>query len=139
MQSIRPIRQRILLTLGILSKFKLLNRLFTICVCNKRIKGLQKYIVFGIIPAFSKKKGGYKNRLRPSVTLSCPFHKFVIYQRNLKKLGTIACHNKTICHAQQPGPFLQGQGRTCSFKVNNNKMICHAQHPHPYLKDQGHT
>jgi hypothetical protein len=23
-----------------------------------------------------------------------------------------------MCYAQQPDPYLQGQGRTCSFKVN---------------------
>jgi hypothetical protein len=23
-----------------------------------------------------------------------------------------------MCHVQQPDPYLQGQGRSCSFKVN---------------------
>jgi hypothetical protein len=23
-----------------------------------------------------------------------------------------------MCHAQQPDPYLQSQGRTCSFKIN---------------------
>jgi hypothetical protein len=73
-------------------------------------------------PRLLKKKGGYRNRLRPSispsVTFSCPVHYYVIYQRNFKLLGTIVCYDKTMCHAQKPGPFLQGQCHTCRLKAN---------------------
>jgi hypothetical protein len=54
--------------------------------------------------------------------MSCPVHNFLIFKGILSTLATIVHNNETMCHAQQPVTYLQGQGHPWRSKIN---IVCY--------------
>ena len=59
----------------------------------------------------------------------------------LIKLHTNVDHYETECHAQEPGPYLQGQGHTWRLKVKLNHTLCpkHISYMHVGILIKLHT